>query len=316
MNVHKNARLTPRGREQMVQQIVAHGHSVKRVAEAFGLSRRTVAKWRARFEREGVGGLIDRSSRPVRLPRARAVSKARRIEQLRRQRLPYAQIAARVGLSAASVCRWLRARGLHRLARLEPPVPVVRYEKDRPGELVHIDIKKLARIARVGHRITGQRTDRVRGVGYEHVFVAVDDRSRVACAQILPDEQQGSALIFLNTVCAFYQRLGVRIERVMTDNGPAFLSRAFEGACSRLNIKHVRTRPYTPRTNGKAERFIQTMLREWAYARAFKHSDIRLAHLLKWLHYYNWHRPHSSLNGQPPLAAIGLPVNNLLQLHT
>jgi len=299
----------------MLRQITVHGQSVKGVAEAFGLSRRTVAKWKARFEAQGTAGLVDRSSRPMRLPRAKAPVKAARIERLRRQRLPYAQIGARVGLSAASVCRWLRARGLHRLPSLEVAVPIVRYEKDRPGELVHIDIKKLARIEAVGHRITGEYWNRSRGAGYEHVFVAIDDRSRVACAQILPDEQQGSALIFLNSVCEFYQRLGVSIEGIMTDNGPAFLSRAFERALSHLHIKHVRTRPYTPRTNGKAERFIQTMLREWAYARAFKHSDIRQLHLLKWLHYYNWHRPHSSLNAQPPLSIIGLPVNNLLQIH-
>ena len=178
----------------MVRQITVHGQPVKRVAEAFGLSRRTVAKWKARFEAQGTAGLADRSSRPMRLPRAKARAQAARIERLRRQRRTYAQIGARVGLSAASVCRWLRARGLHRLPSLEVAVPIVRYEKDRPGELVHIDIKKLARIERVGHRITGEYWNRSRGAGYEHVFVAVDDRSRVACAQILPDEQQGSAL--------------------------------------------------------------------------------------------------------------------------
>lgn len=315
MNMHKNARLTPKGREHMVEAVLKHGEAKARVARAFTVSVSTVAKWVRRFELEGAVGLIDRSSRPRRLARITDSSKISRIERLRQKRLTYAQIARRVGVSCATVCRRVRAAGFNRLSALEPAVAVRRYECARPGDIIHIDIKRLARIVQPGHRISGNPRHRTRGAGFECVYVAVDDHSRVAFAQSLPDQQASSASRFLGQVVAYYARLGVTISRVMTDNGACFLSRAFARVCRQFAIKHLRIRPYTPRTNGKAERFIQTALREWAYARRYANSAIRLEHLPSWLHHYNWHRSHTSLNGKPPFSRLALPMNNVLQLH-
>jgi transposase InsO family protein len=241
------------------------------------------------------------------------------IEASRRQRHTGKQIAAEVGVSAATVSRVLRRLGLNSLKALEPAEPVRRYERANPGELIHIDIKKLGRIGSVGHRITGRRTgvvNRHLGIGWEFVHVCIDDASRIAFSQVMNDERKTSAIAFLEAAVAYYASLGVKVERVMTDNGSCYLSRAFDETCRMLGIRHIRTKPYTPKTNGKAERFIQTSLREWAYARAYDTSNQRAAELPRWLHSYNWHRPHGSIGSKPPISRIGLTGNNLLRLHT
>ena len=210
------------------------------------------------------------------------------------------------------------APGAQRLAALEPAEPVRRYEREHPGELIHIDIKKLGRFNRVGHRITGDRRGQSnsRGVGWEYVHVCIDDASRIAYAEIKKSERKASAIAFLKAAVIYYAKLGISIQRVMTDNGSCYKSRAFGRACKRLGLKHIRTRPYTPKTNGKAERFIQTALREWAYAKAYQRSDHRGAELPLWLHRYNWHRPHGSIGAKPPISRLGLTGNNLLRLHS
>ena len=200
---------------------------------------------------------------------------------------------------------------------LEPAEPVRRYERDHPGEMIHIDIKKLGRFDRVGHRITGDpQQGKSRGAGWEFVHVCIDDASRVAFSQILPDERKESVVAFLNSAIDYYASLGVTVIRVMTDNGSCYHSKTFAKACRKLGLRHVRTRPYTPRTNGKAERFIQTALHEWAYALAYPNSDHRAAELPVWLHRYNWHRPHGSLKSKLPISRLGLTKDNLLRLHT
>jgi len=235
---------------------------------------------------------------------------------LRRQRLTLVSIAAQLGLSRATVARIAKAAGLSRLSKLEPAPVYPRYERSEPGELLHLDVKKLGRIVRVGHRITGDPRDTVEGAGWEYVHVAIDDASRVAYSQVLPDEQGDSASMFLRAAVAYYAGLGVVIREILTDNGSCYRSLAFRATVQALGLKHRFTRPYTPRTNGKAERFIQSALREWAYARAYRRSDQRAYELARWLHGYNWHRPHASLAGQPPISRIGLNRNNLLRLHS
>jgi transposase InsO family protein len=318
MDVHKNARLTPAGREVMVRRVVEGGLTPQAISQAVGVCPRTVRKWVERFQAEGAAGLHDRSSRPRRLRRPTSAEIVARIEGLRRQRWTQAQIAGETGVSKATVSRVLRRLGLNRLKALDPAEPVRRYERERPGELIHIDIKKLGRFERIGHRATGSRTGHStsRGVGWEYVHVCIDDASRIACAEIMKDERKESAVAFLEAAVHYYAKLGVTVERVMTDNGSCYLSRAFACACKRLGLKHLRTKPYTPKTNGKAERFIQTALREWAYAKAYHHSDQRGAELPLWLHRYNWHRPHGSLDAMPPISRLGLTENNLLRLHS
>jgi transposase InsO family protein len=239
------------------------------------------------------------------------------IEALRRQRYTGKQIAVQLKVSPATVSRVLRRLGLNRMRDLEPAEPVRRYEREHPGELIHIDIKKLGKFNRVGHRITGDRTGQsnTRGVGWEFVHVCIDDASRIAFSKVMKDERKGCAIAFLKAAVAYYASLGVMVERVMTDNGSCYKSFAFRRACKRLGIRHIRTKPYTPRTNGKAERFIQTSLREWAYARAYSTSKQRAAELPRWLHRYNWHRPHASIGSMPPISRLALTGNNLLRLH-
>ena len=260
----------------------------------------------------------DRSSRPHRLRRPTPAAIVEQVEALRRQRLTGKQIAAELGVSPATVSRILKRLGLNRIAALEPAEPVRRYEREQPGELIHIDIKKLGRFDRVGHRITGDRRgqSKSRGVGWEFVHVCIDDASRLAFSQILPDEKKESAVAFLKAAVAYYASLGVTVARVMTDNGSCYRSSAFRDACRDLGLKHIRTRPYTPKTNGKAERFIQTALREWAYAQAYPNSDRRAEELPIWLHRYNWHRPHGSLKSKPPISRLALTEDNLLRLHS
>jgi transposase InsO family protein len=316
MNIHKNARLTPLGRERIVLQVLG-GQRPEAAARAAGVCPRTVRKWVARHRREGLAGLADRSSRPHRLYRPTPAAIVERVEALRRQRWTGKQIAAAVGVSPATVSRILRRLGLNRIAALEPAAPVRRYEREHPGELIHIDIKKLGRFDRVGHRITGDRRGQSnsRGVGWEFVHVCIDDASRLAFSQILPDEKKASAVAFLKAAVAYYQSLGVTVARVMTDNGSCYKSFDFRDACRDLGLRHIRTRPYTPKTNGKAERFIQTALREWAYAQAYPNSARRAEELPIWLHRYNWHRPHGSLKSKPPISRLAQTEDNLLRLH-
>jgi transposase InsO family protein len=316
MNVHKNARLTPRGREWIVGQALS-GQTPKAIAEAVGVCPRTVRKWIKRHEQEGVAGLMDRSSRPKRLYRPTAQAIIDRVGLLRRQRLSGKAIAAEVGVSPATVSRILKGLGLNKLSALEPAEPVRRYEREHPGELIHIDIKKLGKFNRVGHRITGERRGQsnARGIGWEFVHVAIDDASRIAFSKVMKNERKGCAVAFLKAAVSYYASLGVQVERVMTDNGSCYKSFAFRNACKHLGLKHIRTKPYTPKTNGKAERFIQTSLREWAYARAYNTSSERAAELPRWLHRYNWHRPHGSIDAKPPISRLALTGNNLLRLH-
>jgi transposase InsO family protein len=318
MDIHKNARLTPHSRGELVRRVLVEGQTRKAVAAAFGVCVKSVGKWVERFQAEGEAGLQDRSSRPHRLRCPTPKESVERIERLRRERRPAAHIAKEVGVSPATVSRVLSRLGLNKLKALDPPAPVRRYERETPGELIHIDIKKLGRFETVGHRITGVRSEhsRTRGAGWEFVHVCIDDASRIAFSQIKSDERKRSAVAFLKAAVAYYKSLGVTVARVMTDNGSCYKSKAFARACKRLKLKHIRTRPYTPKTNGKAERFIQTALREWAYARAYPTSDHRAEELPIWLHRYNWHRPHGSLKSKPPISRLGLAEDNLLRLHS
>ena len=315
MNVHKNARLTPHGRERIVR-LVEGGQTPQAVSEAAGVCPRTVRKWVERYRREGLPGLCDRSSRPHRLRKPTPQAIVERVEALRRARRTGQQIAVELGISPATVSRILKRRGLNRIGALEPAAPVRRYERDKPGEMIHIDIKKLGRFNRIGHRITGDRQGcRNAGAGWEFVHVAIDDHSRVAFARVMPSEKKRSAIMFLKAALAYYESLGIKVERVMTDNGACYKSFAFRRACKRFGLRHIRTRPYTPKTNGKAERFIQSSLREWAYAQAYRNSQQRKAELPRWLHRYNWHRPHAGIGDKVPISRLGLTEDNLLRLH-
>ena len=282
MDVHQNARLTPHCRELLVNRVLK-GQPISQVAMQFGISIRTVNKWLARYRREGVGGLQDRSCRPHHSPRATVRELALAVLALRRQRMTLVAIGQQLALSRATVARICLRAGLNRLAKLELAAPVLRYERAKPGQLLHVDIKKLGRIVRPGHRVTGKMTDRKHRPGWEHVHVAIDDTSRVAYSQVLGDDDGASASMFLRAAVAYYAGLGVRIKEVMTDNGGCY---------------------------------IQTALREWAYSRAYTKSHQRIADLAGWIHRYNWHRPHASLAGQPPISRLSLNRNNVLRLHT
>jgi transposase InsO family protein len=318
MNLHRNACTTPRSRGEMVRRVLFGGEAEKAVAEAFATTAKTVRKWVERYQAEGLAGLEDRSSRPRRLRKPTAPQVVEQVIELRRQRFTGKQIAREAGVSPATVSRILRVARLSRLRDLEPAAPPVRYEYATPGGLIHIDIKKLGRFERTGHRITGKQTGVAssRGSGWEFVHVCIDDASRVAFSQILPDEKKERAVAFLAAALAYYKGLGVAVTRVMTDNGSCYRSKAFRKACADAGLKHIRTKPYTPKTNGKAERFIQTALREWAYAHAYPTSDRRAAELPVWLHRYNWHRPHGGINSLTPISRLGLDRDNLLRLHS
>jgi transposase InsO family protein len=316
MNIHKNARLTPIGRERIVRQVES-GQTPKAVSQAAGVCPRTIRKWVERYRLEGLAGLNDRSSRPHRLHRPTPQAVVEQVERLRRARRTGKQIAAELGVSPATVSRILKRLGLNRIGALEPAAPARRYEREKPGEMIHLDIKKLGRFARAGHRVTGDRQGcRNKGAGWEFVHVAVDDHSRIAFARIMGSERKRSATAFLKAALAYYASLGVKVERVMTDNGACYKSFAFRRTCKRLGLRHIRTKPYTPRTNGKAERFIQSSLREWAYAHAYRNSRQRKEELPSWLHRYNWHRPHAGINDKVPISRLGLPENNLLRIHS
>jgi transposase InsO family protein len=315
MNVHKNARLTPRSRADLVRRI-GEGQSGTEVARAFGICAKTAAKWVKRFLGEGEAGLADRSSRPGKLRKPTPAPLIEQVIELRGTRIPGKEIARRLGLSPATVSRILRAVKLSRTKDLSVPEPARRYERQKPGEMIHIDIKKLNRFHAIGHRITGDRgAGRSVGAGWEFAHVCIDDNSRIAFSQIRKDEKGLSASAFLRASVAYYRSLGIKVERVMTDNGSCYRSTAFAKACSKLKLRHIFTKPYTPKTNGKAERFIQTALREWAYAKAYQTSDHRAADLPSWLHRYNWHRPHSAIGDKPPISRLPQTGNNLLRVH-
>src|SRR5215207_1514778 len=319
MDTHKNAPLTPKGREAMVRSVVEGRLSKATAAHQFNTTAKTVAKWVKRFRAEGVDGLRDRSSRPHSLPSQTPAATCAAVEALRRQRYTGKQIAGELGISPATVSRILRRLGLNRLAALEPAEPIRRYEREHPGELIHLDIKKLGRIGSVGHRITGRypgAINRHHGIGSEFVHVCIDDASRIAFVQVMADQRKERAVAFLEAAVAYFANLGVRVERVMTDNGSCYRSKMFRAACQRLGLRQIFTRPYTPKTNGKAERFIQTALREWGYAQAYQSSLQRTAELSNWLHRYNWHRPHGSLKAKTPISRLGLAGNNLLRFHS
>ena len=312
MNSHKNARTTYEGRKLLIERITVMG--LRRAAQAAGVSVRTARKWKLRFESGGDAGLFDSSSRPHRTRTTLNDDLLARIDRLRRDRRPMRVIACVVGRSVATISRVLKRLGLSSLKALDPRADIVRYERAAPGELLHIDTKKLGRIVRPSHRVTGDRRDRVEGAGWEFAHVAIDDHSRVGFVQIHDGEKKDSAVRFLQAAVAHYAALGVRIERLLTDNGPAYRSRLFVKTCQALGIRHSFTRPYRPQTNGKAERFIQTCLREWAYVRSYDSSAQRTALLPAFLNFYNARRPHSALGYKPPASRLG--GNNLLQLNS
>ena len=315
MDIHKNARSCPASREVLVSRVLREGWSVPEAAEAAGLSKRTAYKWLQRYKAEGPSGLADRSSCPRRQPRRTPEAQVRRIVSLRRQRMTGAEIAFRLQIPRSTVARVLQRAGLARLRFLEPPEPVRRYEKKHPGELLHLDIKKLGRIRGVGHRITGNRRDTSPGAGWEYVHVCIDDHSRLAYVEVLPDERQGTATGFLERAVAWYAEHGIQTQRILTDNGNGYRSHRFAGACRRLAVRHGFTRPYRPQTNGKAERLIQTLLREWAYRFAYRSSRQRRLRLARYLHFYNWHRQHTSLNRRAPASRLP-SVNNVMRIHS
>jgi transposase InsO family protein len=316
MNVHQNARLTPRGREEAVRRVTQLGESARHVARALHVSEKTIRKWIGRAT-EAAGPLVDRSSRPRRQARSTPPAVVLRIKVLRhQQRLTATAIGTMVGVSRATVARIIARSGWARLHVLEIPPTSRRYERARPGELLHLDIKKLARIVRPGHRISGDRRDTVRGAGWQFAHMAIDDASRLGAGELLPDEHGGTAAGFLRRTVRGLHRLGVRVTAVMTDNGSGYRSRRFAATCHQLGLRHLFTRPYTPRTNGKAERFIKTALLEWAYVRLYRHSEERAQALTHWLHYYNWHRPHSAVGGRPPITRVVSSADNLMRLHS
>lgn len=303
MDIHQNARTCPASRMLLVSRI-GSGSSVSWAAEAAGVSRRTAFKWLARYRAEGKPGLLDRSSQPYRMPCKTSWFLEQEILRLRRRRLTGAEIARYVPVGTATIARILARHGLSRLKSLEPKEPVRRYQRETTGELVHFDIKKLARIQGVGHRITGNRRGQARGVGWEFVHVAIDDASRLAYVEVLDNERTACATAFLRRTVAWFSSYGVRVQGILTDNGSCYRSHDFAKTCRRLGLRHQRTRPYRPCTNGKAERFIQTLLRGWAYRRPYHSSVQRQERLPRYLDYYNHRRPHGSLKKKPPASRL------------
>jgi transposase InsO family protein len=316
MNIHKNARLTFARRLEMVHQMSEQGVGPSTAASLNAVSVATARKWLGRYLAHGEAGLRDRSSRPVHSPRSLSASTALAIMELRRRRLTQARIALSLGVSKSTVSRVLARAGLSRLRDLEPAEPVHRYEHKAPGDLLHIDTKKLGRIEAPGHRVTGDRRDSTKGAGWEVLFVAVDDHARIGFTDLYPDEKKQSAVQFLHNTHAYFKSLGVRLKRLLTDNGPAFHSKVFAQACAHLGLKHSFTRPYRPQTNGKAERFIQSALRECAYGFVYQHSSQRAQMFDAWIHHYNWHRPHQGIGGIAPMTRLKHSTNNLLTLHS
>jgi transposase InsO family protein len=316
--MHANAKLTPLGRAEMIRVMKKERQTPRAAAAARGVCEKTARKWAKRAEEEGLGKrLYDHSCVPIRQPRKTSPELETRIVALRREHKTYAMILMLVPVSKATVSRVLRRHKLNRLKFLEPEVPPpIRYEREQPGELIHLDIKKLSRFVRPGVRGTGNRADRSQGAGVESLHVAIDDHSRLGFACVHPDEKIPSAIAALEQALSFYALHGVKVTGVMTDNGSCYTSYAFADACRNRGIKHIFTRPYRPQTNGKAERFIQTLAREWAYGGCYQSSDQRNAYLLDYILKYNWQRPHGSLNQQPPITRVPLYADNVLRHYS
>ena len=304
MDIHKNARLTPFSREALAQRVLEEQLTLKVAAAAFNVSPKTVAKWTGRYRQQGRDGMADRSSRPHTSPRRTVPVLLAQVETLRRQRWPGFRIAQHTALSRSTVSRILRRLGLHRLRALDPAPPPRRYEYPQPGGLLHLDIKALGRFQRPQFRHHPLGSRRSSGAGWEYLHVAIDDHSRIAFARLLPDQSHRSALTFLRAALDYFASLAIPIRRVMTDNGGCYRSWHFRRCLQQLQLRHLFTRPYTPRTNGKAERFIQTALREWAYGLDYASSQQRAASLPHWLQQYNYLRPHASLNHAPPISRL------------
>lgn len=302
MNIHENARTTPASRALLVSRVLKHGWSPAQAAEAAGVSRRTAYKWLARFRAQGGSGLRDRPSKAHRLRHALPPEWCDLVAYLRHFRQPARVIARELGLARSTVSAVLSRRGLGPQSALEPPARACRYERRQPGDLLHLDTKKLGRFWQPGHRVTRDRRDRNRGAGWDVVHVAIDDHSRLAYAEVLPDESPLSCIEFLQRALAWFAEQGIRIRRLLTDNGNGYCSHGFREACQRLRLRHLRTKPRRPQTNGKAERFIQTLMREWAYGRIYLSSALRARHLPTWLRFYNWRRPHGGIGQKPPIS--------------
>ncbi|HWC08489.1 MAG: hypothetical protein QOE75_1269 [Solirubrobacterales bacterium] len=312
MKLHANARTCPKSRRLLVDRLQG-GWSLRSAAEAAGVSERTAAKWLTRWRAEGDAGLVDRSSAPRRSPSRLPADRLAAIEALRRLRMTAAEIAEVLGMALSTVSRWLQKIGLGKRSRLSPPEPPNRYERKRPGELIHVDVKKLGRISArgAGHRVTGNRKSqfkqgpkRLGATGWEFVHVCVDDATRLAYAEVLPDEKGKTAAAFLRRAVAWFKGMGISVERVLSDNGACYRSEVHAQACRELSMRHLFTRPYRPRTNGKAERFIQTLTNRWAYGAIYGSSEERIAALPGWLDHYNFRRRHGSLGHRPPAARL------------
>jgi transposase InsO family protein len=317
MRLHRNARTCPHSRRLAVRRVLEEDWTLAAAAEAAGVSVRTLSKWLGRYREEGEDGLLDRSSAPRSVPARTPEERVAVIAALRRLRMTAAEIAETLSMPLSTVSVVLARIGLGRLSRLEPPEPANRYERRRAGELLHVDVTKRGRIGRPGHRVNGDRRTRSRGIGWEYVHIAIDDATRLAYVEVLEDEKATTATGFLRRAVAHFAASGVQIERVMTDNGSAYVSIVHRLACKALALKHLRTRPYRPRTNGKAERFIRTMLAGWAYGALYRDSAERRAALAGWLDFYNRRRPHGSLSHQPPLQRLEtLTRNNLAGSYT
>lgn len=305
MSQHPNARTNPFSRELLVRRIQQERWTVRAAAGAVGVSRGTAYKWLARYRAEGRAGLEDRSSAPRRIPHKTSSRLTRRIETLRRRRLTGRAIAEQLRLALSTVSAVLRRLGLGRLKALEPKQPSLRYEWPKPGDLIHVDTKPLGRFARPGHRVHGRRQIRTRGLGYEYVHVCVDDHSRLAYVEILPEQTGEACAAFLDRALRWLARRGIRVRRVMTDNAKAYGAHVWRDVLRHHGVqRQIYTRPYRPQTNGKAERFIKTMLHEWAYGRSYRSSTQRAKALPAWLSYYNRQRPHGSLGNAPPVSRI------------
>lgn len=304
MKLHANARSCPHARRVLVHRVLHEGWSLAGAAKAVGLSRTCARRWIQRFRAEGERGLQDRSCRPKQSPRRTKASVEARVLALRRSRLVAVAIAQKLGLARSTVGAILRRHGLSRLRNLEPKAEVVRYERESPGELLHLDTKKLARIKGVGHRIHGDRTRNCRGNGWEFAHLAIDDHTRLSYVEVLPDEGGETTARFLVRALRFFERKGIQVERLMTDNGSGYRSSLVEAVCVERSIRHIWTKPYTPKTNGKAERLVQTLLREWAYVRAYGSSRQRTARLRPYLRHYNASRPHAGIGGKTPASRL------------
>jgi transposase InsO family protein len=302
MDLHQNARLTFRSREALAKKIMIERLTLNAAAAAFNVSRKTVAKWLLRYRILGLPGMRDRSSRPLHSPRQTSSELSAQVIALRRELRPAYQIAQATRLSPATISRILQRAHLNRWRHLHPAPPVVRYEHPAPGDLLHLDIKGMTRYQQVSIRGDGRRRGRPQFAGWQALHIAIDDHSRIAFSRMLPNQQAETAIAFLHAAVVFYAQHGISIRRLLTDNGSCYRSRQFRTACLQLGIQHRFTRPYTPRTNGKAERFIQTALREWAYVRHYLNSEERDRQLSPWLEHYTFHRPHGSLGYAPPIS--------------